>query len=172
MPPGIEGGEALFFLSHGTSRMKRDLAERLIVLMLSLGAVGDALAAVTVNEAWVRATVPGQSVAAGYMKLRSGEPATLVGIRTPLAPEAEVHEMSMQGGVMKMRPVNRLALPAGRVVELKPGGYHLMLMNVTKPLKAGDKVPLTLIIERQDKSREDVEVEAEVRGASMHEHRH
>jgi hypothetical protein len=120
--------------------------------------------------------VPGQSVAAGYMKLRSSEPATLVGIHTPLAPAAEVHEMSMQGGVMKMRPINRLSLPAGRVVELKPGGYHLMLMNVTKPLKTGDKVPLKLIIERQDKSREDIVVEAEVRGAASaapaHEHRH
>jgi periplasmic copper chaperone A len=156
--------------------MKANFAEQLTALVLCLGAAGNALAAVTVNEAWVRATVPGQSVAAGYMKLRSGEPATLVGIRTPLAPEAEVHEMSMQGGVMKMRPVNRLALPAGRVVELKPGGYHLMLMNVRKPLKTGDKVPLTLIIERQDKSREDIEVEAEVRGAasaaSAHEHHH
>lgn len=156
--------------------MKPDLAEQLTAFVLCLGAAGNALAAVTVNEAWVRATVPGQSVAAGYMKLRSGESATLVGIRTPLAPEAEVHEMSMQGGVMKMRAVNRLALPAGRVVELKPGGYHLMLMNVRNPLKAGDKVPLTLIIERRDKSREDVEVEAEVRGAASaapaHEHHH
>jgi copper(I)-binding protein len=156
--------------------MKPDLAGQLTALVLSLGAAGNALAAVTVNEAWVRATVPGQNVAAGYMKLRSGEPATLVGIRTPVAPAAEVHEMSMQGGVMKMRPVDRLALPAGRVVELKPGGYHLMLMNVTRLLKAGDKVPLTLIIERQDKSREDIKVEAEVRGtasaASAHEHHH
>lgn len=156
--------------------MKPDFAAQLTALVLSLGAVGNAFGAVTADDAWVRATVPGQSVAAGYMKLRSGEPATLVGIRTPVAPAAEVHAMSMQGGVMKMRPVDRLALPAGRVVELKPGGYHLMLMNVTKPLKAGDKVPLKLIIERQDKSREDIEVEAEVRGtasaAPAYEHHH
>lgn len=151
--------------------MKRDFAQRLAVSFLCLGAAGTALGAVTAEDAWVRATVPGQSAAAGYMKLRSGEAATLVGVRTPIAPEAEVHEMSMQGGVMKMRPVDRLALPAGRVVELKPGGYHLMLMNVTKPLKDGDKVPLTLIIERQDKKREEVRIEADVRsGMSAHEH--
>jgi len=156
--------------------MKFDLAHSLAVSFLSLCAAGSALGAVTAEDAWVRATAPGQSVAAGYMRLRSGEPATLIGVRTPVSTDAEVHEMSMQGGVMRMRPVNRLALPAGRAVELKPGGYHLMLMNLTKPLKEGEKVPLTLVIERQDKSREEIKLEAEVRSAasapSAHEHHH
>ena len=154
--------------------MRWQFAKRLPVAMLCLGAAGNAVGAVTAEEAWVRTTVPGQSVAAGYLKLRSTDAAALVGIRTPVTPEAAVHEMSMQGGIMKMRPIKRLTLPAGRLVELKPGGYHVMLTNLTKPLKEGEKVPLTLTIERQDKGREEIEITAEVRsaapGGSVHEH--
>jgi len=133
------------------------------MLLSYLALTPAAYAAVAVEQPWVRATVPGQSVAAAYMKIRSSERAALVGVQTPAAQKAEIHEMSMSNGVMKMRPLTRLDLPSQRTVELTPGGYHLMLVNVTKPLKEGDEVPLTLTIERQDKTRVQVEVQAPVR---------
>lgn len=125
--------------------------------------IGTASAAVTVEDAWVRATAPGQKVGAAYMKLRSSEDASLVGVKTSVTPQAEVHEMSMQGGVMKMRRIPALALPATQTVELKPGGYHLMLMNLAQPLKAGERVPLTLVIENGRRERQEIEVQADVR---------
>lgn len=155
--------------------MKLTIVQRMAILLSYLAAAGSAAAAVTVEEPWVRATVPGQSVAAAYMRVRSTEPATLVEVRTPVAARAEIHEMSMQDGVMKMRRIARLPLRSDRAVELKPGGHHLMLTDVTRPLKDGDKVPLTLVVERQDKKREELRVDAEVRSAAAkpaHEHHH
>lgn len=122
-----------------------------------------AQAAVTVEEPWARATVPGQKVAAAYMKLRATEDLQLVAVRTSVTPQAEIHEMSMQGGVMKMRQISALALPAQKTVELKPGGYHLMLVNLTQPLTAGERVPLTLVFENRSRQREEISVQAEVR---------
>ena len=131
-------------------------------------------AQVTVDEPWVRATVPGQPVAGGYLTIRSAESAALVGVRTPVAQRAEIHEMKMDGGVMKMRPVARIELPAGEAVALKPGGYHLMLMSLARPLQPGETVPMTLVIEGPDKTRQEIKVQAEVRdptrGKSGHTH--
>ncbi len=99
---------------------------------------------VQVMGAWVRPAVKGQSGTGGYMRLLSPAGATLVGFSSPVAGVAELHEMSMDGDVMRMRPVPSLPLPAGQVVALKPGGYHLMLMRLKQPLKVGERVPLTL----------------------------
>jgi periplasmic copper chaperone A len=123
-------------------------------------------AEVTISKPWVRATVPGQKVAAAYMEIRSSENATLVGAASPAAKTAEVHEMSMDNGVMKMREIPRLELPAGKTVALKPGGYHVMLTDIVKPLKAGDSVPITLTVETADKRRSTIEIKAEVRDAA------
>ena len=135
-----------------------------------------ARAAVTVEEPWVRATVPGQAVGAAYLTLLSSEPAVLVAVQTPVAKQAEIHETTTQGAVTRMRAVSRLELPPGRAVALKPGGHHIMLTNLARPLKTGDRVPLTLIIEGQNKKREQVQVVAEVRTATdkgdRHEHKH
>lgn len=120
-------------------------------------------AQVTVEDAWVRATVPGQPVAAAYLKIRSAQTAKLVAVRAPVTARAEIHEMRMEGGIMRMRPVTRLALPAGKTVELKPGGYHLMLMDIVKPLRPGEVVPITLVIEGPDRRRQEVKIEAGVR---------
>lgn len=104
-----------------------------------------AAAMVDVQGAWVRATVPGQSGTGGFMSLRSqAGPLQLVGFSTPVAGTAELHEMAMDGAVMRMRPVDGLDLPAGQVVELKPGGHHLMLMSLKRPLVAGSSLPLVL----------------------------
>jgi len=120
-------------------------------------------AQVTVAQAWVKATVPGQKVAAAYMDLKSTESAALVSAASSAAGMTEVHEMKMEGGVMKMRAVERIALPAGKTVKLEPGGYHIMLMGLAKPLKAGDTVPITLTVETSGKKRHSVRVQAPVR---------
>ena len=98
-----------------------------------------------VEGAWVRSSVPGQQATGGFMKLTAVEPMQLVGVSTSLAGAAEVHEMKMEGDVMKMRALAKLELPAGRTVELKPGGYHLMLQDLKQPLVQGSTVPLTLL---------------------------
>ncbi len=90
-----------------------------------------------VEGAWVRSAVPGQHATGAFMKITAPRPMQLVGVATPVAGVAEVHEMKMEGDVMKMRAVPALDLPAGRAVELKPGGYHLMLMELKQPLEAG-----------------------------------
>jgi len=135
-----------------------------IAVLLLFGAAAMPVAAqVTVSDAWVRATAPGQTVAGAYMKIKSSKTSTLVAVRTPVSKDAQLHEMSMDNGVMKMKPVARIELPAGKTVDLKPGGYHLMFMNIAKPLRKGDTVPITLVVEGPDKKQQQVEVKAEVR---------
>lgn len=106
--------------------------------------------------------MPGQVVAGVYMHLKADARAKLVGVKSAAAGAAEVHQMSNAGGVMRMRHVDSLDLPAGRVVKLEPGGYHVMLMDIRRPLKVGERVELTLEIEQAGK-RLQVPVSAEVR---------
>lgn len=102
--------------------------------------------AVEVQNAWARATVKGQMATGAFMTLTADAGATLVGVASPVAGVAQVHEMKMEGGVMKMAEVKGgLNLPAGQAVELKPGGYHVMLMDLKEPLMKGTSVPVTLI---------------------------
>ncbi len=100
---------------------------------------------VEVKDAWVRPTVAGQKGTGGFMKITAQTPLTLVGVSSPVAGVAEVHEMKMDGDVMRMRAVPSLALPAGKTVELKPGGFHLMLMDLKQPLAKDSTVPVTLL---------------------------
>lgn len=130
---------------------------------LAAAFVAPAHAQVAVADAWVRATVPQQKATGAFMRLTAAKDAKLVSASSPLTPVVEVHEMALQNDVMKMRHVPALALPAGQAVELKPGGYHLMLMNLTQQVKEGEQVPLTLVIEGQDGKRESVQVQATVR---------
>lgn len=99
-----------------------------------------------VEGGWVRSMVAGQQSAAGYMTLTASEPMQLIGIATPVADTAEVHQMKMEGDVMRMRAVPQLDLPAGQAVELKPGGYHIMLMELKQPLTSGMAIPMTLLL--------------------------
>ena len=114
---------------------------------------------VVVSKAWVRPTVAGQAVAAAYMDITARESARLIAVRSPISPSVQIHSMQMDGDIMRMREVPSLDLPKNRAVSLKPGGYHLMLMKLKKPIQAGDKIPLTLIVETNGK-REKVSVEA------------
>ena len=101
--------------------------------------------AINIKDAWVRTTVPGQKATGAFMKITAKEGARLVGASTPVAGMAEVHEMKMDGDVMKMRGLPGLELPAGKTVELKPGGYHVMLMDLKAALPKDSTVPLTLL---------------------------
>jgi copper(I)-binding protein len=120
---------------------------------------------VEVTGAWARATLPGQKVAGVYMELRSDRAAKLVGVESPVAGSAEVHEMRHQDGVMRMRNVEALELPAGQTVKLAPGGLHVMLFELRQPLKPGDQVKLILKLERGGR-REEVPVVAAVKPPS------
>ena len=150
--------------------MKTTLAAALLVAV-SLPAWG---ANVSVSEAWARATMPGQKVSAAYMQIRSDADARLVGASSSAVPRVEVHEMKMDGDVMRMREVKAIDLPKGKTVALEPGGLHIMLMNLSKPIAAGDVIPLTLVIESGG-TRQNLEVKAEARapgGSSMQHHHH
>jgi len=104
--------------------------------------------AVDVQNAWVRATVPGQMATGAFMTLTAKDGAKLVGASSPVAGVAQVHEMKMEGSVMKMAAVQGgLDLPAGKAVQLKPGGYHIMLMDLKSTVTKDSTVPLTLIFQ-------------------------
>lgn len=140
--------------------MSKKIAMSALVLALAAGA---ACAQVTVSEPWVRATVPQQRATGAFMNLTAPQGARLVEARSPVAGVVEIHEMVMENQVMKMRAIPGLDLPAGRAVELKPGGYHVMLMELKQQVKEGETVPITLVVEGKDKKRETVEVKAAVR---------
>lgn len=123
--------------------MQKLIAPLLLAAAASAWAQSPA-APVTVQGAWARPSVQGQSGTGAFMTLTAKEPLALVGVSTPVAGIAEVHEMKMEGDVMKMRAIPRLDLPAAKPVELKPGGHHLMLMDLKMPLKPGASVPVTL----------------------------
>lgn len=135
---------------------------------LTLGlawSVASAHAQTTVKDPWARATVAQQKASGAFMQLQSAKGGKLLSASSPVAGVVEIHEMAMDGNVMKMRAVAALDLPAGKAVDLKPGGYHVMLMDLKKPLNAGDTVPITLVVESAGQ-RETVEVKAAVRPLS------
>lgn len=135
--------------------------------LLVLAAVGgSALAQVEVSGAWARATVPGQSAGGAFMTLTAKESARLVGASSPAAGLVEIHEMAMDGNLMKMRAVPVLDLPAGRAVELKAGGFHVMLLDLKRPLAVGEKIPLELRFELPDRRQVTQTVTVEVRTAA------
>jgi copper(I)-binding protein len=107
-----------------------------------------------ISQAWSRATPNGAKIGAGYFTIENkGATADkLVGVSGDVSPRIEVHEMSMNNGVMKMRPVDGgLTIDPGKTVKLAPSGYHLMIMDLKSPLKQGDKLPLTLQFEKAGK---------------------
>jgi copper(I)-binding protein len=118
---------------------------------------------VTIGSPWVRGTVSGQKATGAFMELTSSSDAALVSVTTPIAGSVEVHETRIEDEVMRMHPIRRLSLPAGKTVQLKPGSYHVMLMDLKQALNKGDIVPLTLHIENNDGKLQTLEVRAEVR---------
>jgi len=137
-----------------------------VVALALLAQSALASAQVKVEDAWVRGTVQDQRTTGAFMRLTSASDTSLVGVASPIAGFVEIHESSMHGGVMRMRAVPRVPLAANKTVELKAGGYHVMLMSLKQPLNVGETVPITLTFEDETGKRTSVEVRATVRALS------
>lgn len=139
------------------------MSSKLFALAASLLIAGSAMAQTgqpKIENAWARATPGKAENGAAYLTIVSPVPDRLTGVSTPKAKTAELHEMTMQGGVMKMRPLpNGINLPAGQPVTLKPGGMHIMLMGLKQPLKQGESFPLTLSLQKGGMKEVNVAVE-------------
>ncbi|MCC6657255.1 MAG: copper chaperone PCu(A)C [Rhodocyclaceae bacterium] len=153
--------------------MKKAVITALGLAAFSLSAMAD----VAVKDAWVRGTTPAQKATGAFMEITSSEAASLLSASSPVAGVVEIHTMKMEDGVMKMRAIPKLDLPAGKGIKLQPGGNHVMLMDLKQQMKKGDVVPITLKIEGKDKQVQTLEIKAEVRDlaapATMdHGHKH
>jgi len=134
-----------------------------IALAWLLAGAAHAAELVQVREPWAKATVPGQKVGGVYMKLIARENLRLTGVKSAVAETAEVHQMKMENGMMRMRTVTFLELPAGKTVKLEPGGYHIMLFDIKQSLLPGQKLKLELTVEDASRRQHRVAVEAVVR---------
>ena len=152
------------------------LNQLLLATTAVLTLCGAAQAEVTAKDAWVRATVTQQKATGMFASITSKSGGRLVSASSPAAGVVEIHEMAMDGNVMKMRAVPGLDLPAGKSVELKPGGYHVMLMDLKQQMKDGDTVPVTLVVEGKDGKKETIALKAPVKdlaaagGHGQHKH--
>ncbi len=142
----------------------------LAAVVFGLATAAPSWAQTTVKNPWVRGTVPQQKATGLFAQITSASGGKLVSVSSPVAGAAEIHEMSMADGVMRMRALAALELPAGKTVELKPGGYHVMLLDLKQQVKAGQTVPVTLVIEEKDGRRELIEVKAPVQALGAKEH--
>lgn len=138
------------------------MKKTIIASLLSLTATAWAQTTVKVEDAWVRGTVATQKASGAFMTLTASSPVRLVGVQASVAGVTEIHEMAMDKDIMVMRETSGIDLPAGRAVALKPGGYHVMLMDLKQPLKAGETVALTLSFEDAGKKRFTQDVKAAV----------
>ncbi|MGQ0523456.1 MAG: copper chaperone PCu(A)C [Betaproteobacteria bacterium] len=146
------------------------LASLMVAWML--GAHAHAADDVAVTGAWARASAPGQRTASVYLDIVSTHPAALTGASSPVAKRVEMHASSTQDGVMRMRAVEKIELPAKKTVKLAPGGLHIMLVDIARPLRENERVPLELIVERPGGSRSSLKLQVEVRGAGAASHQH
>jgi len=142
---------------------KHKLACSMLAVAAALTVALPASAQVAVNGAWVRGTVAGQKVTGAFMQMTSPTDTALVTVTSPVAKIVEIHEMKMDGGMMKMNAIDKVPLPAGKLVELKPGGYHVMLFDLQRPVNEGDVVSLTLTFEDKAGKKSTVEVKAAVK---------
>jgi hypothetical protein len=136
----------------------------LFVAAAAPASAGDAKAGdIVITQAWSRATPGGAKIAGGYLTIenKGTTPDRLISGAGDIAGKVEIHEMAMNNGVMTMRPLDKgLAIEPGKIVKFAPGGYHLMLMDLKKPFKKGDKVPVTLEFEKAGKVTLSLDVQA------------
>lgn len=154
--------------------------QRLLGMLVLVGAAtaawaqGAAPGPIEIGHPYTRPTREGQRVGGGFLTLTNkGAADRLLSAATPAADTVEIHTMTMEGDVMKMRQLDALALGPGQTVELKPGGYHLMLMGLKAPLRVGDQVPLTLKFEKGGEKVVTLRVEApsgDAPAMPMHKH--
>jgi periplasmic copper chaperone A len=133
------------------------------VFAMSVAAHAQRSVDIEVKSAWARPTVAGQMGTGAFMHLTSREGARLLGASSDVAGVVEIHEMAMEGNVMRMRAIRSLDLPSGGTVELKPGGHHIMLMDLKRPLATGEKIKVELRLETRDKKLVTQPVEIEIR---------
>lgn len=151
---------------------------KLALLLAGACWAGSVLAqGVTVEESWARATVQGQKATGAFMKITAKEGTKLVGASSPAAGVTEIHEMKMDKDVMKMSAISALPIPAGKTVELKPGGLHVMLMDLKAPLNDKTNVPITLVFENAKGVRSNMDLQVPVKKMGMpqeskHDHKH
>ncbi|WP_300731414.1 copper chaperone PCu(A)C [Pseudomonas sp.] len=147
------------------------------LLLSLLGMSLHVSAQTTVDDAWVRATVAGQPSSGAFMRLTSTTDSKLVEVKSTAAKTVQIHESTLHNDVMGMQPVNSVALPAGKTVNIEPEGYHVMLIDLHEQIKVGDTVPLTLVVEDSKGVKESIEVKAQARALNsmpmdhgMHDH--
>ncbi|WMW81905.1 copper chaperone PCu(A)C [Undibacterium cyanobacteriorum] len=150
---------------------KKILAQTIAAISITTAMSFTAHAQVAVKDAWVRATVGPQKVTGAFLQITATQDAKLVAAQSDAAKKVELHTMEMDKDVMRMREIASLDLPAGKTVELKPGSYHIMLIDLNKPVKEGDTVAITLVIENKDKKRENIEVKATAKSLTSSSHK-
>ena len=126
----------------------------------------------TISDVWVKATIPGGSVSGAYMQIKSAATVKLIKVESPAAGLIELHESKMTNGVMEMNAVDGVDIAAGKSVTLKPGGMHVMMMKIAKPIVVGDKVPLTLTFMGPGKNSFQVKVDAVAKEKDGGPHQH
>ena len=141
-----------------------------LTALLALTSVFAHAHGIDVKDAWVRSAVPGQSGTGAFMSITAKDGAKLVGASSPVAGVTEVHEMKMDGDVMRMRAVPALDLPAGITVQLKPGGYHVMLFELPRQFRDGERFPLTLRFEKAGEVEVAVAVQKDAPATAPHGH--
>ena len=145
----------------------------LMAASISVSAHEFKLGAIAIGHPYARATVTGQPTGGGYLKLdNKGTDDRLVSASAAVSTAVELHVMKMEGDMMRMRQVDGIDLPAGKVVELKPGGFHIMFVGLKAPLKAGDQFPLKLKFEKAGEVTVDVKVEAPGKAAMPADMKH
>lgn len=148
--------------------MQRTLLLALAGLCLAAPVSADT---VKIDNAWVRATAPGQRVAGGFLDLTADTDMKLVGGSSPASNTLELHMMKMDGGVMEMRQIAEIDLPKGKTVSLKPGGLHIMFIDLKQQIREGDMVPVTLTVKNAAGKEQQLRVEARaMRGGGMTHH--
>lgn len=132
------------------------------LLAMSVFATGAAADTIEVDAPWVRATAPGQQVAAGFMHLTADADMKVVGGESVLAESVELHIMRMENGVMEMRQLPEIALPKGETVKLSPGGLHVMFIGLKQRIRVGTRVPLTLKVQGADGKESELHLQLPV----------
>ncbi len=138
------------------------MKQLIITGLLAITVTAWAQTTVKVEDAWVRGTIATQKATGAFMRLTPSANARLVEAKSPVAGVVEIHEMTLEKDIMKMRQIPGLDLAADRTMELKPGGYHVMLMDLKQPLKGGEQVPITLVFEDDAKKRFTQDIKASV----------
>lgn len=141
-------------------------------MLLALIALPSLATDVRVDNAWARATAPGQPVAGVFMDLTAAADMILVGARSPASNSVELHTMAMDNGVMIMRQMEKIDLPKDKTVNFKPGGLHIMLIDLKAPLRANDKTRVTLRLTDKGGKPSEIDVEVPVRNAPPGKARH